>query len=81
MKKHFAFIIFSVVFSLCSIAQDIHLSQFYNSDHLLNPAKVGDFDGDYRIGTNYRNQWREISKPISTYLVAFDVYNIIFPSG
>ena len=28
-------------------AQDIHLSQFYASDHLLNPSKMGDFEGDF----------------------------------
>ena len=39
-------------------AQDIHLSQFYTQDHLLNPARVGDHTGDYRISVNYRNQWR-----------------------
>jgi len=54
-------------------AQDIHLSQFYNQDHLLNPAKVGDYDGDYRLTANYRNQWRQLNKqPISTYLISFD---------
>ena len=54
-------------------AQDIHLSQFYNQDHLLNPAKIGDYDGDYRFSANYRNQWRQLNKqPISTYLIAFD---------
>lgn len=54
-------------------AQDIHLSQFYNQDHLLNPAKIGDYDGDYRFSANYRNQWRQLNKqPISTYLISFD---------
>jgi type IX secretion system PorP/SprF family membrane protein len=54
-------------------AQDVHLSQFYNSDHFLNPAKVGDYDGDYRVTFNYRNQWRQIDKqPISTYMLSFD---------
>lgn len=72
MKKYFTLILFSIVFFMVSVAQDIHLSQFYNSDLLLNPAKVGDFEGDYRITGNYRNQWREISKPLSTYIVSFD---------
>jgi type IX secretion system PorP/SprF family membrane protein len=72
MKK-----ILQLLFPLCIVvqltAQDIHLSQFYASDHLLNPAKVGDFDGDYRFTANYRNQWRQVDhKPISTYVVSFD---------
>ncbi|MNK18869.1 hypothetical protein D3C87_370840 [compost metagenome] len=54
-------------------AQDIHLSQFYTQDHLLNPARVGDHTGDYRISVNYRNQWRQIeSQPLTTYVAAFD---------
>lgn len=72
MKK-----ILQLLFPLCIVAQlsaqDTHLSQFYASDHLLNPAKVGDFDGDYRFTANYRNQWRQVDgKPISTYVVSFD---------
>ncbi len=55
------------------VAQDIHLSQFYNQDHLLNPAKIGDYEGDYRLSVNYRNQWRQLNKqPIATYLISFD---------
>ena len=72
MKKRFTLILCSVFLYCGSQAQDIHLSQYYNSDQLLNPAKVGDFEGDYRITGNYRNQWREISKPISTYIASFD---------
>ena len=71
MKSIFLFLILLLYFPL--FAQDIHLSQFYNQDHLLNPAKVGDYDGDYRITANYRNQWRQLNKqPISTYLLSFD---------
>lgn len=71
MKKSL-FIFFSICIGQLS-AQDIHLSQFFNSDHLLNPAKIGDFEGDYRFTANYRNQWREIQgKPLSTYIVSFD---------
>ena len=56
-----------------AFSQDVHLSQFYNSDHFLNPAKVGDYDGDFRATLNYRNQWRQIDKqPISTYMLSFD---------
>ena len=66
-------ILFLVVTTNVIVAQDIHLSQFYNSDHLLNPAKMGDYDGDYRLTLNYRNQWSQLNKqPISTYLLSFD---------
>jgi type IX secretion system PorP/SprF family membrane protein len=72
MKKLLTNIIFFFCFSVVATAQDIHLSQFYASDHLLNPAKVGDFEGDYRVTGNYRNQWRQVSDPISTYIISFD---------
>ncbi len=70
MKKIF---ILLFVGSFKAFSQDVHLSQFYNSDHFLNPAKVGDYVGDFRATVNYRNQWRQIDKqPISTYMLSFD---------
>jgi type IX secretion system PorP/SprF family membrane protein len=72
MTQRLINLLFFFLLSIASFAQDIHLSQFYASDHLLNPAKVGDFEGDYRAIGNYRNQWREISDPLSTYIASFD---------
>lgn len=70
MKKVLVYFCFLYTYGF---SQDVHLSQFYNSDHFLNPAKVGDYDGDYRVTLNYRNQWRQIDKqPISTYMLSFD---------
>lgn len=71
MKIFFIFLLLSFVNVI--EAQDIHLSQYYNQDHFLNPAKIGDYEGDYRFTANYRNQWRQLNKqPISTYLISFD---------
>ncbi len=53
-------------------AQDVHLSQFFHNNLLLNPANTGNFDGDYRITGNYRNQWRELSIPLVTAMAAFE---------
>lgn len=47
-------------------AQDIHLSQFYTNNQMVNPALVGDNAGDTQIGVNYRNQWPEINRPLTT---------------
>jgi type IX secretion system PorP/SprF family membrane protein len=72
MKKQLIVIV-SLLLLKYGVAQDIHLSQFYTSEHLLNPAKVGDFEGDYRIIGNYRNQWRQINTdPLNTYVLSFD---------
>lgn len=59
-------------FSIGVSAQDLHLSQFYANDHLLNPAKVGAHDGQYRIASNYRNQWRQFGRPVNTSIIAAD---------
>lgn len=46
----------------CTLAQDLHFSQFMNSPLLTNPANTGFIpDGDYRLGMNYRNQWASIT--------------------
>lgn len=47
-------------------AQDIHFSQFYSSPLTLNPALTGNFNGFYRVGFIYRNQYPGLSnnKPV-----------------
>lgn len=49
-----------------SMAQDIHLSQFFNTPLLRNPALAGVFNGDIRIQAVYRNQWQSIGYPFQT---------------
>ena len=53
-------------------AQDIHFSQFESSPILLNPSLTGHFDGQYRIGTNYRSQWSSVIAPYKTIDIYFD---------
>lgn len=55
--------------SICTFAQDIHFSQFYNSPLTLNPALAGSFGGDMRVLTNYRNQWSGMYK---TFAASYD---------
>lgn len=66
-------------------AQDIHFSQFYASPLSLNPANTGNYDGDWRIMNNYRNQWRALSIPFRTISVGFDkqiyIYSEKFSAG
>lgn len=66
------------LFSLCSCciaslimgasawAQDIHYTQFYADPIRLNPAHTGNFGGNYRFGSNARNQWQAIPVPYNT---------------
>lgn len=51
------------------ISQDIHFTLFNNSPLFLNPANTGNFDGNWRITGNYRDQWRAISDK-NTYTTA-----------
>ncbi|MEM6967530.1 MAG: PorP/SprF family type IX secretion system membrane protein, partial [Bacteroidota bacterium] len=48
-------------------AQDIHFTQFYLSPLTTNPAYTGAFEGTFRIGGIYRDQWGGvISSPYRT---------------
>lgn len=38
-------------------AQDIHFTQFFTNPLILNPAQTGNYDGNYRIGFNFKAQW------------------------
>lgn len=84
MKKQFLlFTFFLIVFTFefgawnlglksCS-AQDIHFSQFYQTQLLLNPALTGAFNGDHRGFINYKDQWRTVGSPYQTSLLSFDM--------
>ncbi|MES2621224.1 MAG: PorP/SprF family type IX secretion system membrane protein [Bacteroidota bacterium] len=38
-------------------AQDIHFTQFFTNPLIINPAHTGYYDGNYRIGLNFKAQW------------------------
>lgn len=61
------------VFTSKLASQDIHFSMFYASPLNLNPALTGVNDCTYRITGIYRNQWRSISTPFTTYSASFDI--------
>lgn len=50
-----------------TVAQDIHFSQFYTQPWMLNPAKTGFFNADYRLGLAYRSQWKSVTTPFVTF--------------
>lgn len=56
-----------------SQAQDHVYSQFYNAPQYLNPALNGQFEGDLRMNLIYRNQWTNISGPLSYYTFSADL--------
>lgn len=73
MKKYrFICLLIAVLWIQKSYAQDIHFSQFYESNILRNPALTGVFSGDYRVSAGYRNQWSSISNPFITGQLSFE---------
>lgn len=58
--------LFMLVSIASALGQDVHLSQFYETPLLRNPALAGIFTGDIRIQAVYRNQWQSIGFPYQT---------------
>jgi len=74
-------LLLTVMGMLCTLtltAQDIHLSQFYETPILRNPALIGIFNGDVRIQAVYRNQWNSVTIPYQTGTLSGEVK---FPIG
>lgn len=63
------------IFMMCTIAvaQDIHFSQLNMTPLILNPANAGAFNGDQRVTLNYRDQWRSVAIPYTTFALAGDM--------
>lgn len=74
MKKITLIVISLLCIYICKInAQDIHMSQYANSPLHINPSLTGDFIGNGRVITNYRNQWRTVSaNPYKTFIISSD---------
>jgi type IX secretion system PorP/SprF family membrane protein len=53
-------------------AQEQHFTQFDYSPLVTNPANTGNFNGDWRVALNFRNQWQGLSTPFRTAAVSFD---------
>ena len=74
MKKLFFYTLFLFSSIIRLNAQDKHFTQFYASPLTLNPALTGAFEGSYRVGTIYRDQWRRVlENPIKTFSLAADL--------
>jgi type IX secretion system PorP/SprF family membrane protein len=74
MNKFLLFSLFLVFLHANAKAQDKHFTQFYAAPLTLNPALTGAFEGRYRVGAIYRDQWRRVlENPIRTFAVAADL--------
>ena len=74
MKKFLLYTLFLFVLVHHTFAQDQQFTQFYATPLTLNPGLTGAFEGRYRVGTIYRDQWRKVlENPIRTFAVAADL--------
>jgi type IX secretion system PorP/SprF family membrane protein len=75
MKKNLLYILIALAgLPSQAGAQSMHFSQYYNAPLLLNPANTALLpEHDYRIGSNYRNQWASVPVPYSTFSVYSDM--------
>lgn len=78
IARKYSLILFLLLIGKLGIAQDIHFSQYYNADMLLNPALTGYYDGSIRVSGLYRNQWRQVAVPIETNLLGIEKKIISF---
>lgn len=82
MKKRFVYglVYFMLCFVVRSVAQDFHFTQYNNNPVVLNPAETGVINRDYRLTTNYRDQWRGLgNSPFTTIGSSLDL--CIYPKG
>ena len=74
MRKIYTVAFLILVFFDFASAQDKHFTQFYAAPLTLNPALTGAFNGSYRVGGTYRDQWRNaLDDPYVTFATAIDV--------
>ncbi len=72
--KQIAILILSCLMFSGLTAQDKHFSQFYAAPLTMNPALTGAFDGKYRLGVVYRDQWRgALDNPFITFAAGLDL--------
>src|SRR5688572_18610788 len=63
--------IFAFTVSVLASSQDIHFSQFQETNALLNPSLAG-VSGDLRVQLNYKDQWKSIDHSFQTSAFSFD---------
>ena len=73
MKKKILFIV-ACAGCLSAAAQTYHLSQFYSTPMLVNPAATGNTAGPYRFAANYRSQWKNEGSPYTTFVASGDAH-------
>jgi len=72
MRFSFAHIFMIVFLPFLGLGQDIHWSHVNRQPLYQNPGNTGLFVGDLRFTGNYKDQWRNVSLPFSTFAAGVD---------
>ncbi len=67
-----AAIILLIMMSPRLYSQDPSFSQFFSSPLNINPALTGNINGDWRVISNFRDQWIGPASPYTTGTVSYD---------
>lgn len=76
-QKLFLFWLLFIISFKVAFTQDIHFSLFNAGAMFVSPANTGNFEGNWRISGNYRDQWRTLTNPFTTAYVSFDKHFIL----
>jgi type IX secretion system PorP/SprF family membrane protein len=58
--------------AVCARGQDPNFSQFFSSPLNINPALTGNINGNWRVISNFRDQWIGPASPYATATISFD---------
>lgn len=61
-----AFVTLMSAIPFCTLAQDIHLTQFTNATQLYNPSLTGQYEQTLKASLLHRRQWRSIGNGYQT---------------
>ena len=70
--KYIFLIAYSLQFAASLHAQDPVFSQFFSSPLNINPALTANINADWRVITNFRNQWMGTNSPFTTGTISYD---------
>jgi type IX secretion system PorP/SprF family membrane protein len=71
MKK--ILILLTTILAVQAQSQDLHFSQFFETQMIRNPALTGVFTGDVRANMGYRSQWNSFTKAYKTAFASGEV--------
>lgn len=72
MKKFYILMLCWMVFLNSLKGQDPNFAQFFSSPLNINPALTGNINGDWRIISNFRDQWIGPASPYVTGTISYD---------